>query len=307
MTAPIQTGAGEKPQAAGQIAQAGAPAPAAVPGPAAATPAPSPEGGNGNAPTTRDWERDAKTFQSRLDQQEAEFKPIREVMRKLGLDPMRTANSVEQLAAVWTHPEVGPVVQNLLQTGNVKWPSQSTPTPTPDDAYVDPDLKATKDELLGRIGELEKRLGAVSMTAQTSASQQVAQTLRSYETDFLSRFPLSEEEKAGFQQKMGDRFNWMVDKQPQALVQLQKETYEDLALPVLGRVVDVLTLGQRVASQKQAGTAARATDARLRAPTTGTETAPAPNGFDHTPTHTEIQAVARAALDALNRERESRR
>lgn len=301
MSAPIEAGAGEQPQS-GQIAQAGAPAPAAVPGPAAATPATA-EGGNGK---THDWERDAKTFQSRLDQQEAELRPIREAMRKYGLDPMRAAGSIEQLATLWTHPEAGPVVQQFFQTQKFEVPQRATSAPSVDEGYVDPDLKATKEELLGRISELEKRLGAVSLTSQTTASSQVAQTLRRYEEDFVSRFPLSDEEKAGFKEKMAQRFDWMVEKQPQALVQLQKETYEDLALSALGRVVDVLSLGQRVASQKQAGTAARATDARLRAPTTGTEAAPVHNGFDHTPTINEIQNVARAALDQLNRERGTR-
>jgi hypothetical protein len=308
MSAPVPQGGGENLPSA-QIATNGATAPSPVAGPAAATPAPSNGSDAGKSSATRDWERDAKEFQSRLDKQEAEFKPIREAMRKHQLDPDRLRNALDEYGALWGDPEARVAVQNFFKTGKLTAAQQAAAAQaaTADDGYVDPDIVALRATYDARISELEKRLSGVAQTSQSTASSQVAQTLRGYESDFIGRFQLSEQERSDFQTKMGERFQWMVDKQPQALVNLARDTYEDLALPVLHRVVDVLSLGQRAASQTQQGIAARATDARTRAPTTGAETLPQPRGFDHTPTHTELQSVARAALDQLNAAREQRR
>jgi hypothetical protein len=310
MSAPVSQGGGENLPSA-QIATNGATAPSPVAGPAAATPAPSNGSDAGKSSATRDWERDAKEFQSRLDKQEAEFKPIREAMRKHQLDPDRLRNALDEYGALWGDPEARVAVQNFFKTGKLTAAQQAAAAQaaTADDGYVDPDIVALRATYDARISELEKRLSGVAQTSQSTASSQVAQTLRGYESDFTGRFEISEQERSEFQAKMADRFQWMVDKQPQALVNLTRETYEDLALPVLHRVVQggVLSLGQRVASQTQQGIAARATDARTRAPTTGAETLPQPRGFDHTPTHTELQSVARAALDQLNAAREQRR
>jgi hypothetical protein len=295
MSAPIQQPASETP-ASGQIAPNGATAPAPV-SPAAATPQ-----NDGKPPIARDWERDAKEFQSRLDKQEAEFRPIREAMRKHNLDPNRTANALDEYGALWGDPEARTAVQNFFKTGKLTAAQQAAQAAA-DEGYVDPDIVALRQTYDAKIAELEKQLGAVAQTSRSTASSQVAQTLGTYATTFKARYPLTPEESAAFDKKMDERFNWMVDKQPQALVNLQQDTYDDLAFSALARVTDVLSLGQRVASQTQQGIAARATDARLRAPTTGAETLPQPNNFDHTPTHTEIQNVARAAVEQLRREK----
>ena len=234
------------------------------------------------------------------------MKPIQERIRQYGLDPTRAANSIDQLATLWTHPELGPVVREFFATQQVKFPGNGHPAaPTEPESYVDPDLKAMREEMAAKLGEMDKRIGAWSATSQTTASAQVAQTLRGYEDQFLAQIPATDEQKEEFRTKMNERFEWMVKNQPQALVQLQRDTYEDLAVPVMHRVANLLSLGERAATTKQQGQG-RATDARFRAPSTGTEQAATAQSFDHTPTPTEIQTVARAALDRIQRERASR-
>jgi hypothetical protein len=290
VSAPIHTGASEAPPSA-QVETTGAPAPASAPGPAATTP----------AGKSYDWERDAKEARSRYDRFVEEVKPVQEVLRAYNLDPKQAANALVQFDAVLKDPTLGPLARERIMTG--KTPPVATSQPAaPTDEYVDPDVKALRDEL----AEVKNQLANVSRNAHTTASTQVSGLINQHESEFLGGYNLTVEEKQKFAESFSHQFDWMVKNHPEQLMNMKRETYRRVALPVLDEILQegggILGLAQRGLAQRQQGLAARATDAPLRAQTTGTEPA-APAQFSAAPRESDLKRVAREAAAEYRRSR----
>lgn len=293
MSAPVQTAQSEA-VPSGQVETTGAPAPASAPGPAATNPA-------SKTPPNYDWEREAKEARSSYDRLANDVKPLQETLKQYNLDPLRGANALRQFDSVLRHEKLGPAVRELLMTGKV--PDQiASPTPAPaEDVYVDPDVKALRDE----IAELKSQLGTVARNAHTTASSQVNQLITSHENEFLSQYSLTPEEKQRFHEGFAQQYGWMVENAPDKLVNMQRPTYRRIALPVLDEILGergILGLAERGLAQRQQGLAARATDAPLRAQTTGNEPSP-PATFSANPRESDIKRVAREALEQFRRQK----
>lgn len=290
MTAPIQTGASEAPPSA-QVETTGAPAPASAPGPAA------------NAPATSkpfDWEREAKTWSSRHDKLAAEVKPLQERLRAFNLDPERGANALVQFDSVLKDPTLGPLVREKLMTGKTP-PIPSAQPAAATDEYVDPDVVKLREE----IAALRNQLGTVAQNAHSTASTQVSALINQHENEFLGGYSLTPDEKQKFSESFSQQFNWMVERHPEQLMNMQRGTYRRIALPVLDEILGergILGLAERGLAQRQQGVAARATDAPLRAQTTGTEPA-APAQFSAAPREQDLKKIAREAAAEYRRSR----
>jgi hypothetical protein len=290
VSAPIQAGSEGQPSA--QVETPGAPAPVAAPGPAATTPASKPF----------DYERDSKEFRSKYDKLEAEIKPLQETLRQFNLDPVRGANALRQLDAALQFPKLGPALREALMTGNDPLAAGAAPAaPAPTDEYVDPDVVKLREEL----AEVRNQLANVSRNAHTTASTQVSALINSHEREFLSAYNLTPEEQQKYAESFSQQFNWMVEKHPEQLMNMQRGTYRRIALPVLDEVLGergILGLAERGLAQRQQGIAGRATDAPLRAQTTGTEPA-APAQFSAAPREADLKKVAREAAAEYRRSR----
>lgn len=300
MSAPMESGS-ESP-ASGQIETGAAPAATPVSGPAATTTASAST--KGQSPPGFDWERDAREARSRYDKRENELKPLLQVVQRLGLDPVKAAMGLENFERVLQNQDVRPMVLQALNGLPVQAP-KAQPDAGPD-VYVDPDIKALEEKYEQKFSALQRQLEEMSNTTRQSASVQVSQTIQGYERDFLSRYPTAtEEERRAFGEAFMQRFDWMAKNNPAALLSLQKETYKNMALPVLDEVVPggIEALVERSLAQRRGEIAGRATDARLRTQTTGNESVPNAQAFDKTPTPNDLQRVAREAVERLRREK----
>ncbi len=289
MSAPVST-AGSEVQPSAQVETNGAPAPGSAPGPAATTP----------ASKQFDWERDAKEARSRYDKFVAEVQPLQETLRSYNLDPQKGANALRQFDTVLRHEKIGPVVRELLMTGKV--PDIATAAaPAATDEYVDPDVVKLREEL----AEVRQQLSNVSRNAHTTASTQVSALINQHEKDFLGNYNLTAEEQQKYAESFSQQFNWMVEKHPEQLMNMQRGTYRRIALPVLDEILGergILGLAERGLAQRQQGLAARATDAPMRAQTTGTEPM-APAQFSVAPRESDLKKVAREAASEYRRSR----
>lgn len=215
---------------------------------------------------TKDWEKEAKSWQGRYDKTLARFEGMEDVLEKHKIDGQQAATALDQYDLVLKDPTVGPLVNELLRTGKVDMPTSKTTEEIADERLERPWLKDL-EERVGPMLEENRMLKAQLEGVQRNTGSQAVEKQVSR---FLTEYPLTDEQTREFKE---DVKKWMSNvNSPQGLAMLQNMTWEAfqaMGVPMIEKWRSEIEV--RRTETKRQGLQAMATDAPSRVLTTGAE------------------------------------
>jgi hypothetical protein len=229
-----------------------------------------------------DWESRAREFQGAKDRLEAKVKDVLPLVEQYGGDGIQ--NLLATFERVLQHPDLGVDVKSYIADPNSY---RRKPAAVEDDDMDDLDSKPWKNE----VEEIRSMLGQVTELAQGLQRNQGMSSIESYSKKFQDSYPMTDEEKTRFVEKMEGKFGSMNGPGSAQLIQnMTYEQYTHMALPAIEEFRS--DIEARRLTDKRRDINRKATDA----PGAATHGVEAPASIPVPKSLREVQARARAAM-----------
>lgn len=215
---------------------------------------------------TKDWEREAKTWQGRYDKNQERFKGVGDALEKHGIDGQTASNALDQYDLILKNEALAPLVNEFLRTGRVSTSPSKTPEEIEDELFEKPWL-ADLNEMVTPLQEENRALRARLNGVQRNTG---AQAVEKQVDRFLKEYPLNEEERQEFGQGVDQ---WMRNVTSDAGIEMLQdmtwENFKKIGVSIIEKWRPEIEA--RRAETKRQGLGAMATDAPSRVSTTGAE------------------------------------